>query len=92
MAVIVRVPMPLRKFTNQQAKVEASGSDVRSVIDALNAQFPGIKERVCDDEGKPRNFVNIYLNGEDIRYLDGLSSAVNDGDELSIVPAVAGGA
>ena len=91
MAVKVRIPTPLQKLTNSQSEVETSGTTVDEVINNLNGQFPGIKERICDESGKLRRFVNIYLNEEDIRFLEGEKTKVNDGDEISIIPAIAGG-
>ena len=91
MAVQVRIPTPLRRLTNQESTVQADGSDLSAVIDSLDTSYPGIKARLCDEGGELRPFVNIFVNGEDVRYLDGLNSAISDGDELSIVPAVAGG-
>ena len=92
MAVTVRIPTPLRKLTNDQAEVEADGSNIESIIENLEASYAGIKERICDEAGNVRRFVNIYLNDEDIRFLDGVTTVVNDGDEVSIIPAIAGGA
>ena len=91
MATNVRIPTPLRKLTKDQEIVEAAGSDVGEIIDDLEKSFPGLKERICDDEGNIRRFVNVFLNDEDIRFLEDKSTAVKDGDELSIVPAIAGG-
>ena len=91
MAVIVRIPTPLRKLTKDQPEVEASGSDIDSILENLEANYSGIKERICDEAGEIRRFVNIYLNDEDIRFLDGKATAVKDGDEISIIPAIAGG-
>jgi len=91
MSVTVRIPTPLRRVTNGQDKVLVVGSNLNSVISALEEQFPGIKERLCNDQGDLRNFVNVYINGEDVRFLEGLKSTIKDGDEVSIVPAVAGG-
>ena len=71
--------------------MQADGSDLSGVIESLDTSYPGIKARLCDESGELRPFVNIFVNGEDVRYLDGLSSAISDGDEVSIVPAVAGG-
>jgi molybdopterin synthase sulfur carrier subunit len=91
MSVDVRIPAPLRRVTNGVDKVSVEGSSVASVIDALDAEFPGIKGRLCDETGQLRNFVNVYVNGEDVRFEDGLNTATKAGDEVSIVPAVAGG-
>jgi molybdopterin synthase sulfur carrier subunit len=91
MAVTVRIPTPLRKLTSDQPEVEVVGSDIESIIENLEANHPGIKERICDESGNIRRFVNIYLNDEDIRFLDGTATAVTDGDEISVIPAIAGG-
>ncbi len=91
MAVSVKIPTPLRRLTNQESTVSAEGGDVAAMIESLDGSFPGIKARLCDDDGELRHFVNIYINGEDIRYLDGITTSLGDGDEVSIVPAVAGG-
>ncbi len=91
MAVKVRIPTPLQKITNNQAEVETKGSTVAEVIASLNAQFPSLKERLCDDTGKLRRFVNVFVNDEDIRFLKGDQTPIKDGDELSIIPAIAGG-
>lgn len=87
----VRIPTPLRKYTQGREEVAVDGATVRAVLDALETSCPGIRERICDDSGKVRRFVNIFLGEEDIRFLEGLDSAVKPGDELSIVPAIAGG-
>ncbi len=92
MSVDVRIPAPLRRVTGGVDKVSVEGGTVASAIDALEERFPGIKERLCDDSGELRNFVNVYVNGEDVRFEDGLATATKSGDEVSIVPAVAGGA
>ena len=91
MAVTVRIPTPLRRLTQNQAEVEAEGDTIESLIENLEASYPGLKERICDESGNVRRFVNIYLNDEDIRFLDGSTTAVNDGDDISIIPAIAGG-
>jgi molybdopterin synthase sulfur carrier subunit len=91
MSVQVRVPTPLRRFTGGAEEVAASGATIGAIVEDLERQFPGMKERLCDDDGRVRRFVNIYLNGDDIRFLDNLKTGVKDGDELSIVPAIAGG-
>ena len=91
MSVTVKIPTPLRKLTNGETSVTVEGTTVGAIVDSLQAAYPGIQERLIDDEGALRHFVNIYLDGEDVRYLDGLNSVVSDNAELSIVPAVAGG-
>ena len=91
MAITVRIPQPLRGLTGDKSTVEAQGASLSGAIDHLEGNFPGIKERMVDESGALRRFVNIYVNGEDVRFLDGLNSALKDGDEVSIVPAVAGG-
>ena len=91
MSVVVRIPNPLRKITANKDKVTVEGANLLEVIDALESQHTGIKERLCDESGALRNFVNVYINGEDARFLEGLSTSVKPGDEISIVPAVAGG-
>ena len=92
MAVTVRIPTPLRKLTNDQDTVATnSGGTLAELIDALEAQHPGLKERLCDETGELRRFVNVYVNGEDVRFLSGLQTAIEAGAEVSIVPAVAGG-
>ena len=91
MSIMVRIPTPLRRVTNGQDKVQVNGDSVGALIGDLDSQFPGLKERLCDEQGELRNFVNIYVNGEDVRFLDGINSATAEGDEISIVPAVAGG-
>lgn len=90
MAVTVRIPTPLRTLTGGQDEVAAEGGTIADVIDNLEANHPGIKERLCDDKGV-RRFVNIYANEEDIRFLDNLQTTLNEGDTVSIVPAIAGG-
>ena len=91
MAVKVRVPTPLRRFTAGVDEVAADGESVGAVIEDLERRHPGMRERLLDDKGELRRFVNIYLNGDDIRFLSQLSSKVKDGDDISIVPAIAGG-
>ena len=90
--VRVRVPTPLRKFTNGADEVNAQGNNVRSLVEDLDQKFPGIKERICDESGKIRRFVNVYVNGDDIRFLQNLETSLKEGDNISIVPAIAGGA
>ncbi|MEO1148691.1 MAG: ubiquitin-like small modifier protein 1 [Cyanobacteria bacterium J06638_22] len=91
MAIKVLVPTPLQKFTNDQAVIECEGATIDDLLTALEAQFPGIKARLCDDDGKLRRFINFYVNSEDIRFLQGQETKLQEGDEVSIVPAVAGG-
>lgn len=91
MTVRVRVPTPLRKLTEGADEVNAQGNTVRVLVEDLEKQFPGIKERICDDTGKIRRFVNVYVNGDDIRFLQNLETALKEGDSISIVPAIAGG-
>ena len=91
MSVTVRIPTPLRRMTNGKDKVEVESTVLGELVDHLNSEFPGFKDRLVDEEGELRYFVNIYLNGEDVRFMDGLGTATSDGDEISIVPAVAGG-
>ncbi|MEM0981750.1 MAG: MoaD/ThiS family protein [Cyanobacteria bacterium P01_H01_bin.58] len=91
MAVKVLIPTPLQKFTNNQPTLECEGGTIVDLMNALETQCPGIKARLCDDQGELRRFVNFYVNSEDIRFLEGKETALNDGDEVSIVPAVAGG-
>ena len=91
MAIKVKIPTPLRNLTQNQDTVETAGPDVASIVETLEGQFPGMRERLLDDGGEIRRFVNIYVNGEDVRFLQGLTTDLKDGDEISIVPAVAGG-
>ena len=92
MAVRVRIPAPLRSLTAEEAIVTADGaSTLRELVDELEASYPGMRERLCEDDGELRRFVNVFVNGEDVRFLSGLGSALSGGDEVSIVPAVAGG-
>ncbi len=90
MAIKVQIPTPMRQHTDNQTTVEAAGGTVKAVLDDLAAKFPALSQRIFDN-GQVRRFVNIYLNDEDIRYLDNLATPVKDGDELAIIPAVAGG-
>ena len=90
MAITVRIPTPLRTLTQGKDEVDASGKTVRDIIENLEKNYPGLRERLLDDKGV-RRFVNIYQNEEDIRFLDNLDTVVKDGDSISIVPAIAGG-
>jgi len=92
MSVKVRIPTPLRGLTNNLDVVAGSEGTLGECIDALESEYPGIKDRICDESGEIRRFVNVYVNGEDVRFLAGLNTALKTGDEVSIVPAVAGGA
>lgn len=91
MAVKVLIPTPLQKLTNDQATVDCSGNSVAELLESLEQNCPGIKARLCDEQGQLRRFVNFYVNSEDIRFLDGVNTSLDDGDEVSIIPAIAGG-
>ena len=92
MAVTVRIPTPLQRLTNGQGEVACSGVNVAELISDLERQYPGVKERLCDEQGKLRRFVNVFVNEEDIRFMKGDQTPVKDGDDVSIIPAIAGGA
>ena len=87
----VRIPTPLRKLTNELEVIDAAGSTVAEVLDNVEKAFPGLKERICDENGQVRRFVNVYVNEEDIRFLQNNDTVLKDGDEVSIIPAIAGG-
>jgi len=87
----VRIPTPLRKLTNNEEIVEVNAATIGDLITELQTRFPGIAERLVDDKGEVRRFVNIYLNEEDIRFLKNRATPLKDGDEISIIPAIAGG-
>ena len=91
MSAKVRIPTPLRKLTNDAEVVEVSAGTIGRVIAELQEKFPGIQERLVDDAGEVRRFVNVYENEEDIRFLQNSATPVKDGDEISIIPAIAGG-
>ncbi len=92
MSVKVKIPTPLRGLTANQDTLNANGAGtLGTAITELDAQYPGLRERLLDDTGELRRFVNVFVNGEDVRFLDGLATALKPGDEVSIVPAVAGG-
>jgi sulfur-carrier protein len=91
MAVIVRIPTPLQKLTNNMAEVAVEASNISEMVERLDQKYPGIKERLCDESGRLRRFVNVYVNEEDIRFLQNESTPVQDGSEVSIIPAIAGG-
>jgi molybdopterin synthase sulfur carrier subunit len=87
----IRIPSPLRKLTNNAEIVTADAASLAAAIDVLEGAYPGLKERICDESGQIRRFVNVYVNGEDVRFLDNMATPLADKDEVSIVPAVAGG-
>jgi len=91
MASKVRIPTPLRKLTNNEELVEVNAATIGDAINELQTRFPGIKERLVDDAGAVRRFVNVYVNEEDIRFLENQHTKLKDGDEISIIPAIAGG-
>jgi len=91
MTIKVRIPTPLMKLTGNQSEVLAEGETISDIINNLENQFNGIKDRICEENGAPRRFINIYVNEEDIRFLEGEKTVVKDGDEISIIPAIAGG-
>ena len=87
----VRIPAPLRKLTKDQAVVEVDGKTIQDLLNSLEKNYPGLKERICDESGQIRRFVNVFINGEDIRFKDGPKTVVGEGAEVSIIPAIAGG-
>jgi molybdopterin synthase sulfur carrier subunit len=91
MPVLVRIPTPLRAVTKGHAEVHAAGDTVAAIVDDLERQFPGLRDRLVDETGELRRFINIYVNEEDIRFLDGRKTTLKEGDHVSIVPAIAGG-
>ena len=91
MAITVRVPTPLQRLTGGEAEVQAEGTTISEVVDNVEGNHPGIRERICEPDGELRKFVNIFVNEQDIRFLNGLATPVIDGDEVSIIPAIAGG-
>ena len=91
MSVLIRIPTPLRRMTNGQAQVEIESNTLSEMVERLDSSYPGFKDRLIDESGELRYFVNIYLNQEDVRFLQGLDTPMKSGDEVSIVPAVAGG-
>jgi molybdopterin synthase sulfur carrier subunit len=91
MPVNVRIPTPLRKLTNEQELVQVAPGTVQAAIRELQTRFPGIQERLVDEAGQVRRFVNVYVNEEDIRFLQNGDTVLKDGDEVSIIPAIAGG-
>ena len=91
MTAKVRIPAPLRKLTKDQAVVESSGASVEEILADLEKKYPGIKERICDETGQIRRFINIFVNGEDIRFKEGAKTKIAKDAEISIIPAIAGG-
>jgi sulfur-carrier protein len=91
MSASVRVPTILRTFTSGTGEVTAEGSTLRQVLDNLEASFPGIRDRIIDEQGALRRFVNVYVGDDDVRFIGGLDAAISDGARISIIPAVAGG-
>ncbi len=91
MPVTVKVPTPLRRLTANQREVTVAGGTVREIIADLERNYPGFRERLCDETGELRQFINIYIAGEDIRFREGLATQIKDGQAVSIVPAAAGG-
>ncbi len=91
MSIKVRIPTPLQKLTKDKVEVESYGRDIKELIDNLEKEYPGIKERICDESGNIRRFINIFVNDNDIRFLQGDKTELKDGDEVSIIPAIAGG-
>ncbi len=92
MSIKVKIPTPLRKLSSGSSEVSLTAASVAECVDVLETQYPGFKERLCDESGDLRRFINVYVNGEDVRFLNGLATTLKAGDEISIVPAVAGGA
>ena len=92
MAVVVKIPTQLRTLTEGRDQVEADGQSLQQVIDALERNHPGLQKRVLDDTGQLRRFVNVYVDGEDVRFLKGLDTEISERSEVAIIPAVAGGA
>ena len=91
MGVKIRIPTPLRRLTNGQPVVVESGDSLRDLLNNLDNSFPGIRDRIFDETGSIRQFINIFVNEEDIRFLGNLDTTIKDGDEVSIIPAIAGG-
>src|SRR2546427_7901713 len=91
MSLKVVIPAPLRKFTNGAESVEVEAATVQEVLNNLDSKYPGFRASICDESGSLRRFINIYINGEDVRFLENLSTRINDGAEVAIVPAISGG-
>lgn len=92
MSVIVHIPTPLRAVTNGRGELRVEASNVQEALDRMDQEFAGLKGRLCEDDGTVRRFLNVYVNDEDIRFMQGLRTALKSGDQVSIVPAMAGGA
>ncbi len=90
--VVMLIPTPLRRFTDGEARVVVAGSNLEEALNALDHQFPGIGERLRDDAGQIRRFVNVFVNGQNVRDIDGTDTSLSPGDEVGIIPAMAGGA
>lgn len=91
MSLKVVIPTPLRKFTSGAEMVEVEAATIKEVIDTLEAKYPGLRASLCDESGSLRRFINIYVDGEDVRFLENLATPVTDGAEVAIVPAISGG-
>lgn len=91
MSIKVRIPAPLQKLTQNKPEVEAEAATIKELVDDLDKRYPGMKARICDENGKIRRFINFYLNDEDVRFLKGYDTGLKDKDEVSIIPAIAGG-
>lgn len=89
--ITVLIPTPLREYTDGASEVTAEGETVNDILQNLNDRFDGLEDRIYDDDGEMQDFINVYYNDEDIRHLDGLETSIEDGAELSLIPAVAGG-
>ncbi len=92
MSITIRIPPPLRKYTNGAETVEATAQNLSDLFEGLDQKFPGIKKVLCAEDGTPQRFMNIYVNDEDIRFLGGAQYSFQDGDEVLLIPAIAGGA
>ncbi|HYR86911.1 MAG TPA: ubiquitin-like small modifier protein 1 [Terriglobia bacterium] len=91
MSLKVVIPTPLRKYTNGADSVEVEAATVQDVLNSLDSKYPGFRASICDESGSLRRFINIYINGEDVRFLENLATPVTDGAEVAIVPAISGG-
>ena len=87
----VYIPSPLRRVTGGQSKVQVTGRTLEAVLTSLERQYPGVKKQICDDNGEVRSFINVFVNGAEVRQLQGLATALGETDEVSIIPAMAGG-